>query len=109
MVLTEPQSRRINALLDESDSVRRFVGERVISAAGFDITVAELQSAYHAFCDSQGWQALSVRQFEHEISDVMMETHRVVKRTDIKRFEKSQRGFAHVRLRSDAERPPDVP
>jgi P4 family phage/plasmid primase-like protien len=109
MVLTEPQSRRVDALLNESDSVRRFVGERVISTAGFDITVAELQSAYHAFCDSQGWQALSVRQFEHEISDVMMETHRVVKRTDIKRNEKSQRGFAHVRLRPDAERPHDAP
>ena len=26
-----------------------------------------------------------------------------------KRNEKSQRGFAHVRLRPDAERPPDVP
>ena len=108
--LTETQIERVDALLSESDSVRHFVGEQVIKTDGADlpaatsaaqagVTVSELQTAYHNFCEEQGWQAVTVRQFEHQVSDIMMEVHRVAKRTDIKRNDKSQRGFAHVGLK----------
>jgi hypothetical protein len=63
--------------------------------------VSELQTAYHNFCEEQGWQAVTVRQFEHQVSDIMMEVHRVAKRTDIKRNDKNQRGFAHVGLKQE--------
>jgi 50S ribosomal subunit-associated GTPase HflX len=41
----------------------------------------------------------SVRQFENQVSDIMMKLHRVAKRTDISRNGKNQRGFAHVGLK----------
>lgn len=97
--LTEAQIKRVDALLSESDSVRHFVGERVVKVDVSDITVSELQTAYQNFCEDQGWQAVTVRQFENSITNVMMEVHRVAKRTDIKRYEKNQRGFAHVGLK----------
>lgn len=99
--LTEEQTKRVDALLCESDSVRHFVSESVEEATGNDITVSELLTAYNNFCDEQGWQAVTVRQFEHQVSDIMMEIHRVAKRTDIKRNDKNQRGFAHVGLKED--------
>jgi P4 family phage/plasmid primase-like protien len=99
--LTDAHIKRVDALLSESDSVRHFVSERVTTDSASDITVNELQTAYHNFCEEQGWQAVTVRQFEHQVSDIMMEIHRVAKRTDIKRNEKNQRGFAHVTLKHE--------
>ena len=96
--LTQEQIRRVDALLCESDSVRQFVTQCVVASGGSDVTVSELTSAYHNFCDDQGWQPVTVRQFENQVSDVMMEIHRVAKRTDIKRSDKNQRGFARVAL-----------
>lgn len=100
--LSEAQMKRVDALLSESDSVRHFVGERVIAQHGYDITVSELQTAYHNFCEEQGWQAVTVRQFERQLGDIMLELHRVTKRTDIKRHDKNQRGFMHVALKEEA-------
>ena len=97
--LTEAQEARIDALLNESDSVRHFVSERVVKAEGLDVTVGELNEAYNDFCDAQGWQAVTTRQFERTVGDLMMEVHRVARRTDIKRFEKNQRGFMHVAIK----------
>jgi putative DNA primase/helicase len=94
--LTENQKQRVDALLSESDSVRHFVGECVEPRHGVDITVSELQTAYHAFCETKGWQAVTVRQFERQLGDIMLELLRVTRRTDIKRYDKSQRGFMHV-------------
>lgn len=95
---TANQISRADALLSESDSVRRFVSEQVIRDGGTDVTVSELQTAYQIYCDERGWQAVTVRQFENAISNVMMDTLRAAKRTDIKRNDKCQRGFAHVGL-----------
>ena len=101
--LTEAQMKRVDALLSESDSVRHFVSESVVKSSGTDVTVSELQTTYHNFCEEQGWQAVTVRQFENQVSDIMMEIHRVAKRTDIKRNDKNQRGFAHVGLKQEVE------
>jgi P4 family phage/plasmid primase-like protien len=100
MQMTSEQMNRVDALLSESDSVRHFVGQCVIKDTTTDVTVQELVTAYNDLCQEQGWQAVTVRQFENQISDRMMEIHGVVRRTDIKRNDKSQRGFAHVRLKS---------
>jgi P4 family phage/plasmid primase-like protien len=97
--LTEAQSRRVDALLCESDSVRHFITAALVRDGAADVTVQELLPAYASFCERQGWHAVTVRQFENELSDLMMEVHRVTKRTDIKRHDRNQRGFAHVRLK----------
>jgi len=96
--LAEPQRQRVDALLCESDSVRHFVSKCVVADPTGDVTVAELLTAYNDFCDCQGWQAVTVRQFESQVCDHMVAIHHAHKRTDIKRNDKNQRGYARVSL-----------
>lgn len=97
--LTEAQKHRVDGLLCESDSVRHFVTKCVAPAPSGDVTVSELLTVYNLFCDSQGWQAVPVRQFESQVCDHMVSLHHAHKRTDIRRNDKNQRGYAHVVLR----------
>ncbi len=103
ILLTPEQEQRIETLLSESDSVRHFIKHCVKKEHGADVTVHELATAYSKFCEDRGWQAMSTRQFENVLRDLMMEIHRVPKRTDVKRNEKSQRGFVHVALIPEEE------
>jgi phage/plasmid-associated DNA primase len=96
--LTQAQKQRIDALLCESDSVRHFVTHCVTGSPTGNITVAELLTAYNSFCASQGWQAVTVRQFESQVCDHMVSIHLAHKRTDIRRNDKNQRGYARVCL-----------
>jgi hypothetical protein len=57
-----------------------------------------LLRTYTDFCDSQGWQAVTVRQFESQVCDHMVAIHHAHKRTDIRRNDKNQRGYARVSL-----------
>jgi P4 family phage/plasmid primase-like protien len=96
--LTDAQRRRVDDLLDESDSVRQFASLQLANERGGSVTVAELQVAYVDFCMGRGWQPRPVHQFDRSIAKVMLELHRSPKRTDIKRDDRNQRGFAHVVL-----------
>jgi phage/plasmid-associated DNA primase len=96
--LTKAQKQRVDALLCESDSVRHFVTQCVSQDPTGDVTVAELLTAYNAFCEAQGWQAVTVRQFESQVCDHMVSLHHAHKRTDIQRNDKNQRGYARVCL-----------
>jgi putative DNA primase/helicase len=101
--LTAIQRQRVDALLCESDSVRHFVTNCVVSAPVEDVTVSELLTAYNDFCESQGWQAVTVRQFESQVCDHMVAIHHAHKRTDIRRNDKNQRGYARVALQDAPE------
>lgn len=94
--LTAIQQKRVDDLLYESNSVFAFVGDCVQVAAGCNVTTAELQVGYLEYCKIRGWQALPERKFLTELPDAMLTLHRSVKRTDIKRDGKNQRGFAGV-------------
>jgi len=98
ILLTQNQKERVESLLAESDSVRHFVKKCVIRDHRCDVTVAELTTAHTDFCESMGWEPETVRRVENVLADVMLDVHRVAKRTDIKRDGRSQRGFMHVRL-----------
>ncbi len=104
--LTDTQRQRVDALLCESDSVRHFVTACVTADPSGDVTVAELITAYNNFCDSQGWQAVTVRQFESQVCDHMVAIHHVPKRTDIRRNDKNQRGYARVALQDGMDAAP---
>ena len=104
--LTDIQKQRVDALLCESDSVRHFVTKCVAAAPAGDVTVAELLTAYNDFCESQGWQAVTVRQFESQVCDHMIAIHHVPKRTDIRRNDKNQRGYARVALQDGSDTAP---
>ena len=101
--LTEEQQGRIDRLLNESDSVRSFVEREVMSSPGSNVTVHELQIAYSRMCEQEDWQAVTVRQFENAIVNIMLERHRAPRRTDIDRGGRNQRGFSGVALRAAAE------
>jgi len=96
--ITETQRKRVSTLLNESDSVRYFITECVAKDPTGDVTVAELLTSYNDFCDEQGWQAVSGRQFERQVGDIVMEVHRAPRRNDIKRDGKNQRGFARIQM-----------
>ena len=47
----------------------------------------------------RGFESLPLRQFEILVCDHMVSLHHAHKRTDIRRNDKNQRGYAHVVLR----------
>lgn len=94
--LTPIQQKRVDDLLFESNSVFNFVGDSVEVAADCNVSTAELQVGYQEYCERRGWQALPERKFLTELPDAMLTLHRSVKRTDIKRDGKNQRGFSGV-------------
>jgi P4 family phage/plasmid primase-like protien len=98
-ILTEGQKARIDRLMDQSDSTRRFVEEGVIASKGSEITVAELLTAYYEFCEQRGWYPMSTRDLNTQLPRHMLEVHKSHKRHDFKRGESSNvRGYKHVRL-----------
>ena len=56
--------------------------------------------------DTEGWQAVTVRQFESQVCDHMVAIHHAHKRTDIRRNDKNQRGYARVALQDMADSAP---
>jgi len=103
--LTEVQRRRVDDLLSESDSVRSFVRDCIISAHGTELTINDVTAAYRDYCEAREWDPLRDRQFQAELPDAMLEYHRAIKRNDIRLDGKSVRGFRGVRLQTTSERP----
>jgi hypothetical protein len=50
------------------------------------------------FCDAQGWQTVASRQFVSRVGACIVPIHQAHKRTDIRRNDKNQRGYARVCL-----------
>jgi len=92
--LTDAQKKRVDDLLYESDSVGAFINDVVIPHEEMDITVDELSLAYRSFCDRKGWEPIGLYGFQREISNAMLNMRHAVKRNDIRRNGKNQRGFA---------------
>jgi len=65
--LTEFQSRRVDDLLSESDSVRSFVRDCIISAHGTELTINDVTAAYRDYCEAREWDPLRDRQFQAEL------------------------------------------
>ena len=100
LVLTDEQSRRVDDLLSESDSVRSFVRDCIERARGEDMTISELGTAYRDYCDAREWEPLRDREFQAQVPDAMLEYHRATKSHDLRRDGKSQRGFRGLKLKS---------
>ena len=96
--LTEAQSRRVDDLLSESDSVRSFVRECVVACHGGEVTIQDLAAAYRDYCEARDWEPLRERQFQAELPDAMLDFHRAGRRNDIRAGGKAARGFKGVRL-----------
>jgi len=100
--LTQEQEARVDALLQESDSVRRFVAECIEHGSG-DITSAEAVEAYFRFCASRDWTPQPAKTVERSLTDALLEAHGVSRRHDIRRDGRNVRGWSGVILRQDEE------
>ncbi len=97
-ILTDAQKERINRLMDQSDSTRRFVEEGVVKSKGSDISVSELMTSYYEFCEERGWHPMSTSEVNAQLPRHMLEVHKAARRNDIDRGGKPARGYKHVRL-----------
>jgi len=109
LALTPEQSARVDGLLQESDSVRRFLAECTEAGDG-DVSTVELIEAYYAFCASREWTPQPPRNVNRTFSDAILELHGASQRHDIRRDRKSVRGWRGVELRREPSAPlPEAP
>src|SRR5262249_792752 len=88
-VLTDRQHECIGNLLSESDRVRLFVQDRVTKTEAGDVTTEELLGGYFDYCDQKGWSAKDRSSVCKLLPDLMLQIHRVSRRHDIDRNNKS--------------------
>jgi phage/plasmid-associated DNA primase len=98
LLLSDPQKLLVESLLAESDSVRHFLLDCVVTDASENVTVQELVLAYGAYCPERKWRPLPVTEVYCQLEALMLELFGVPKRNDIGRYDKVQRGFGGVRL-----------
>jgi hypothetical protein len=96
--LTERQRCVVDSLLAESDSLRHFLQEQLMVDKYGDVTSNEIVEAYAAYCPEHRWRPLPITEVQNKLEGLMLELFGVTKRHDIKRDEKSQRGFSGVKL-----------
>lgn len=103
MKLSDRQSELVQDLLEESDSLRSFMGRLVRAERGSDVTSEELVKAYVEFCGERGWDAMPNRSIERALPDLMLELYRTNKSNSISRDGKDQRGYNHIKLLEDGD------
>jgi len=96
IALTDRQTRIVDSLLAESDSLRFFLMDRVERSEGSDLSVNEIVEEYAAFCPEKGWRAMPITEVQDSLAGLMLELFRVTKSHSIKRDGKSVRGFFGV-------------
>ena len=97
----EDQIKRINDLLEESDSVNVFVEGCVETADKGTITSDEMLLAYNTYCKQRGWEILPVNTFRQSLRNAMLNHHNINKRNDIMRDGKARRGYSGVKFKKD--------
>jgi hypothetical protein len=74
--LSERQRDRVEQMLAESDSIRKFITERIQFSRGSDLSTAEIIEAYFDYCSQRGWIAFPSKTVERDLPDIMMENFR---------------------------------
>ena len=103
--LSKEQQQRVDDMLAESDSLRAFIGLRIVRDPAASLTVDELVAEYENYCAKLGWVALTKAQAERNLGPLMMEIHRAAKRNDIKRGSSQRRGYMGVCLTEPTDQP----
>ncbi len=97
--LTKDQSGVVDALLAESDSLRHFLRDCVVSYENGDLSVSEIEEAYAEYCPNKKWNPKPITIVRKELEGLMLEIFRTVKCNSITREGKSVRGYRKVRLK----------
>jgi len=113
ITLTEAQKNIVDALLAESDSLRQFLIENVVSDEDSDLTVTEIIEAYAEYCPIKGWNPKPITVIQRELERLMLELFKTTKSNSIAREDedsgktKSHRGFRRVNFKEEEKRPWD--
>ena len=97
-LLTDEQNRRVDSLLEESQSLENFVRDHLQPAAGEDVTNEEIQRAYAGYCSDQSWNPINSVRVAKILPDIMLREFNVTCSHDIKRNGSSKRGYHNFRL-----------
>lgn len=103
MQLSDRQSDLVQDLLEESDSLRSFLGRCVRGHRGVNVTTEELITAYFKFCEDRGWDTDSQRKIELQLPDLMLEKFKAARSKSISREGKDQRGYNHIKLLEEGD------
>ena len=96
--LTQAQNGVVDALLAESDSLRYFLSDCVVSDESSNLTVSEIEEAYAEYCPQKKWNPKPITIIRKELEGLMLELFQTTKSNSISREGKSVRGFRRVRL-----------
>jgi P4 family phage/plasmid primase-like protien len=97
--LTDAQSGVVDALLAESDSLRHFLSDCVVSDENSNLTVSEIEEAYAEYCPSKKWNPKPITIIRKELEGLMLELFQTTKSNSISRGSKDAKGFRKVRLK----------
>jgi putative DNA primase/helicase len=95
---TARQQGIVDSLLEESDSLRVFLMERLRRVSDGTVSVQELVEAYAAYCPERGWRALPITEIHSALEGLMLDLFQMTKAHSIQRDGKSVRGFHRVSL-----------
>jgi phage/plasmid-associated DNA primase len=95
--LTTEQSKRTEALLDESEGLRIFVTNRIVSDPQSDLTTDEILKEYAEYCaqPERGWN-LNMRTLQRQLPNIMLQFFKTPLNTHIQRNGKNYRGYRFV-------------
>ncbi|MBC2596281.1 bifunctional DNA primase/polymerase [Ruficoccus amylovorans] len=92
-LLNDSQRLRIDTLLNESDSVRAFVTEKLVLSPGGTITSRDLFYAYENYCDEQGWEPYGYHKAIRKFPALIQERYGLRRSHDIRVGDKELRGY----------------
>lgn len=98
MPLSDVQTRRVDDLLSQSDSVNVFVATCVVKDQASHIAGSQLHEAYESYCDLRGWSPVSKRDFEHAVHRALETKCQAKKSHNIPLGFTQVRGYRGVRL-----------
>jgi hypothetical protein len=96
--LSTEQKKRINKLLDESDSLLLFLKNSLIPDPNSDLTVKEIVERYFSDCLNHGLSPIHLDTVSRILPALMSELFGVLRVNDIRRLGKNQRGFSQVKF-----------
>jgi len=102
LALNPEQQLRVDALLAESDSIRRFVKECTERGSG-DVTGSEMVEAYYRFCAEREWTPQTAKTVERVLKETVLEHRSVSQSNSVKRCGKAQRGWRGLQFVGSSE------
>lgn len=95
--LEQLQKERIKTLLEDTDSIRLFVRDCITPCKGKDVTSTELWNNYGRYVLRNELTLISEQEFRRSIPDVMEQEWKALRRNDIMRNGRAQKGYTNVR------------